>query len=98
MSRTRPLAHTLSVPLDALELDAFDQMMRATGSTSDANTLRAALWHFARHLGLDLPLDTFALRTHGGNRRTRTKPPRVPQELFLRPSTLKRRQLQRAPE
>lgn len=51
------------------------QVMATTGLTSEANVLRQAMVCFARHLGLRLSVDAFAIRSHGGNRRTRRAKP-----------------------
>lgn len=51
----------LTVPLTDHDRAVLDEMAAAAGATA-VNVVRLALWHYARHLDLDVPLQTFGVR------------------------------------
>ncbi len=81
--RAKTTAHTPAVDLDPYEYAAFEEMKGVGGRVvaSDANLLRQALRSFAAHLGLQLPVQIFALRHPGPGKRPRTfsPEPKAPQ-------------------
>lgn len=66
MSRSGEIVSSATVDMDRCERDFFDVMKAETGLPSDGNLLRAALFHFARHLDVPVSIGTFRIRKHGG--------------------------------
>lgn len=54
-----PIVAVWDVGLTAEEVDVAVEMMRATGLSTPSVLIHAALYHFAKHLQLDIPIDTF---------------------------------------
>ena len=50
-----------TVPLTDQDRLALDQMCSTIGMTT-VNVIRLALWHYAHHLDIDLPVQTFGIR------------------------------------
>jgi hypothetical protein len=50
-----------TVPLTDLDRAALDEMCSAAGVTT-VNLIRLALWHYAHHLDIDLPVQVFGIR------------------------------------
>ncbi len=57
------------------EREALEMMRSAAAVQSDANLIRLALWNYAKHLGVVLPADLFALRTRTRKRLTPKESP-----------------------
>ncbi len=60
-------------PMSPEERLALHDMMAAVRATSEANAIRAALWRFSEHLGMNLPLRVFRLRGIAKPRAPRNK-------------------------
>ena len=54
----------LTIPLTDADRAALDEMAGAAG-VSCVNVVRLALWHYGRHLGIDLPIQIFGVRRGG---------------------------------
>lgn len=68
MSRRSSDSLTICCACSVLEQEALDEMKRATGYTSDADVMRAALWHYGVHLQMGFNTDLFRTRRAKGRR------------------------------
>lgn len=74
MARARldsPIVAIWDAGLTEQELEVAFDMMRAAGIASPSALIHAALYHFACHLELDVPIETFDIG------RPRRRPPSV---------------------
>lgn len=64
-----PWFTTLDLPVTEAEFDALAAMMAAGAFPTPRALLRSALTNYARHLGVDLPHDIFAIATRANKTR-----------------------------
>lgn len=60
--RAAPRPFTASTTLDDVDTDWLIQIMRAGGHSTPEGAIRTALWKYARHLNLNVPVDAFKLK------------------------------------